>query len=78
MRMTDAYFFGGSMVKKRIFQQGGDHVMEHFRAVIIFDRENYLMLVTTLIGVTSLIYNANGNPFEQLLMIVFRKESAGR
>ena len=35
------------------------------------------MLVTTLIGVTSLIYNAKGNPFGQLLMIVFRKEAAG-
>lgn len=29
----------------------------------IFDRENYLTLVASLIGVTSLIFNAKGNPF---------------
>ncbi|MBQ1272088.1 MAG: nicotinamide mononucleotide transporter [Clostridia bacterium] len=37
----------------------------------IFDRENYLTLVASLIGVTSLIYNAKGNPFGQLLMVMF-------
>ena len=37
----------------------------------IFDRENYLTLVASLIGVTSLIYNAKGNPFGQLLMVIF-------
>ena len=36
-----------------------------------FDRENYLTLAASLIGVTSLIFNAKGNPFGQLLMIVF-------
>ncbi len=38
---------------------------------IIFDRENYLTLSASLIGVTSLIFNAKGNPFGQLLMIIF-------
>lgn len=38
---------------------------------IIFDRTNYLTLVASLIGVTSLIYNAKGNPFGQFLMILF-------
>lgn len=38
---------------------------------LIFDRENYLTLVASLIGVTSLIFNAKGNPFGQLLMVVF-------
>lgn len=33
----------------------------------VFDRENYLTLVTSLIGVTSLIFNSKGNPFGQLL-----------
>ena len=28
----------------------------------IFDRENYLTLAASLIGVTSLIFNAKGNP----------------
>lgn len=37
----------------------------------IFDRSNYLILFASLIGVTSLIFNAKGNPFGQLLMIVF-------
>lgn len=37
----------------------------------VFDRENYLTLAASLIGVTSLIFNAKGNPFGQFLMIVF-------
>jgi len=36
-----------------------------------FDRENYLTLLASLIGVTSLIFNAKGNPFGQFLMIIF-------
>ncbi len=36
-----------------------------------FDRENYLTLAASLIGVTSLIFNAKGNPFGQVLMIIF-------
>ncbi len=38
---------------------------------LIFDRENIMTLVASLIGVTSLIFNAKGNPFGQFLMIVF-------
>lgn len=37
----------------------------------IFDRENYLTLSASLIGVTSLIFNAKGNPFGQFLMVIF-------
>lgn len=37
----------------------------------IFDRESYLTLAASLIGVTSLIFNAKGNPIGQALMIVF-------
>ena len=37
----------------------------------IFDRKSYLTLCASLIGVTSLIFNAKGNPFGQLLMIIF-------
>lgn len=36
-----------------------------------FDCENYLTLVASLVGVTSLIFNAKGNPFGQLLMVIF-------
>lgn len=38
---------------------------------LAFDRENYLTLLASLIGVTSLIFNAKGNPFGQLLMVIF-------
>ncbi len=37
----------------------------------VFDRGSYLTLVASLIGVTSLIFNAKGNPIGQALMIVF-------
>lgn len=37
----------------------------------IFDKENYLTLAASLIGVTSLIFNAKGNPFGQVLMVIF-------
>ncbi len=37
----------------------------------VFDRSNYLTLTASLIGVTSLIFNAKGNPFGQFLMIIF-------
>ena len=37
----------------------------------LFDREKYLTLAAALIGVTSLIFNAKGNPFGQLLMVIF-------
>lgn len=37
----------------------------------IFDRENYMTLAASLIGVVSLIFSAKGNPIGQLLMVVF-------
>ncbi len=37
----------------------------------IFDRESYLTLCASLIGVTSLIFNAKGNPIGQFLMVIF-------
>jgi len=40
-------------------------------AFCLFDRESYLTLVASLIGVTSLIFAAKGNPLSQALMIVF-------
>lgn len=38
---------------------------------VIFDRENLFTLAASLIGVTSLIFNAKGNPFGQFLMVIF-------
>lgn len=37
----------------------------------VWDRVNYLTLAASLVGVTSLILNAKGNPIGQLLMILF-------
>ena len=37
----------------------------------VFDSENHLTLIASLIGVTSLIFNAKGNPIGQALMIAF-------
>lgn len=37
----------------------------------LFDRRNYLTLSASLVGVTSLILNAKGNSFGQVLMIIF-------
>ena len=37
----------------------------------IFDRSNYLTLAASLVGATSLIFNAKGNPIGQALTIVF-------
>ncbi len=40
-------------------------------AFCAFDRINYMTLCASLIGVTSLIFNAKGNPFGQMLMVIF-------
>ena len=38
---------------------------------LAFDRTNYMALIASLIGATSLIFCAKGNPFGQFLIIVF-------
>ncbi len=38
---------------------------------LIFDRSSYLTLIASLIGATALIFCAKGNPFGQLLMVIF-------
>ncbi len=42
-----------------------------FVSFLAFDRTNYLSLVASLVGVTSLIFFAKGNPFGNVLMIIF-------
>ncbi|MBR2948536.1 MAG: nicotinamide mononucleotide transporter [Lachnospiraceae bacterium] len=37
----------------------------------LFDKENYSTLLASLVGVTSLIFCAKGNPFGQFLMVIF-------
>lgn len=71
-------FFGVIMIKKLSdYFTKTEMILWSVSAVLIilsfilFDRENYLTLAASLIGVTSLIFNAKGNPFGQLLMIIF-------
>lgn len=37
----------------------------------LFDRESYITLAASLVGATSLIFNAKGNPIGQFLMVIF-------
>ncbi len=38
---------------------------------LIFDRENFLTLLASLVGITSLIFCAKGNPIGQVMIIIF-------
>ena len=49
----------------------GSSVLLIVASFLAFDRENVLTLVASLVGVTSLIFNAKGNPIGQLLMVLF-------
>lgn len=40
-------------------------------AFALFDRTHYLTLAASIVGVTSLIFNAKGHPIGQALMVVF-------
>ena len=42
-----------------------------FISFFLFDRVNFMTLAASLIGTTSLIFNAKGNPIGQALMILF-------
>ena len=72
---TDAYFFGGLELKNYFSRieiiLWTSSVLLIVGSFFLFDRENYLTLSASLIGVTSLIFNAKGNPFGQLLMVLF-------
>lgn len=60
-----------SYFKKEEIILWGCSVIMIFVSFGIFDRENFLTLVASLVGVTSLIFNAKGNPFGQFLMVIF-------
>ena len=49
----------------------GSSVVLIMLTFLLFDRVNFMTLAASLIGVTSLIFNAKGNPIGQALMIVF-------
>lgn len=71
-------FFGDIVIKRLIsyFTKGEITLWSSSVALIaasffIFDRTNYLILSASVIGVTSLIFNAKGNPVGQILIILF-------
>jgi nicotinamide mononucleotide transporter len=77
---TDAYFMEVSMIKLKsllsYFSKGeitlwSCSILFIAISFYIFDRESYFTLAASLIGVTSLVFNAKGNPFGQFLMIIF-------
>lgn len=57
--------------KKREIALWSSSVILILLSFIIFDRSNYMTLIASLIGVTSLIFCAKGNPVGQVLMIIF-------
>ena len=65
------------MMKLKAYFSKGEIILWSCSVMVIiisfcaFDRINYMTLCASLIGVTSLIFNAKGNPFGQLLMVVF-------
>ena len=74
---ADAYFFGGYMKKLLSYFSKLEIALWISSVVLIllsflsFDRTNYLTLIASLIGVTSLIFSAKGNPLGQGLMVIF-------
>ena len=80
MCMRVFLFLGVCMVQaNRIFRYfsktelalWGFSVLSVSLSFYLFDKESYLTLIASLIGVTSLIFNAKGNPVGQILMVVF-------
>ena len=71
------FCFGGFMKKLTTYFSKGELALWGSSAGLIlisfflFDRVNFITLAASLIGTTSLIFNAKGNPIGQALMIVF-------
>lgn len=65
MKKLTAYFTKGELA---LWGSSAALILISF---LIFDRVNFMTLAASLIGVTSLIFNAKGNPVGQALMIVF-------
>ncbi len=49
----------------------GSSVLLILMSFLVFDRSNVLTLIASLLGVTSLIFCAKGNPVGQVLMVLF-------
>ena len=65
MKKLSAYFSTGELA---LWSSSSMLILVSF---LIFDRVNTMTLAASLIGTTSLIFNAKGNPVGQALMIVF-------
>jgi len=65
MKKLTAYFSKGELAL------WGSSSLLILISFLIFDRVNTMTLAASLIGTTSLIFNAKGNPIGQALMIVF-------
>ena len=76
--ITDA-FFSGNKMKKQLTKYFKLHeiiiwtisVSTIIIFFLLFNREDYLTLTASVIGVTSIMLNAKGNPIGQLLMVIF-------
>lgn len=64
-------FFTLKGFTKRDYLLWGGSVTLILAAFFVFDRENFLSPLSSVIGVTSLIFIAKGNPLGQALTIVF-------
>lgn len=65
MKKLTAYFSTGELA---LWGASSALILVSF---LIFDRVNFMTLAASLIGTTSLIFNAKGNPIGQALMVVF-------
>ena len=65
MSRISSYFSG---VEKAIWLISTFLILSSY---LIFDRSNHLTLIASMIGVTSILLNAKGNPIGQFLMIIF-------
>ncbi|MFQ8573519.1 nicotinamide riboside transporter PnuC [Ruminococcus sp.] len=65
MRKSKTYFSTGEIALWSI------SVTAVIVSFCIYDRTNYMTLCASLVGVTSLILNAKGNPLGQFLMVIF-------
>ena len=65
MKRLTAYFSTGELA---LWSGSAGLILSSF---LVFDRMNFMTLAASLIGVTSLIFNAKGNPIGQALMVVF-------
>ena len=74
---ADAFCLEENAVKKKRYFTKGElwlwccSVVAITVSFVLFDRHGFVTLAASLIGVTSLIFNAKGNPLGPLLIIVF-------